>query len=49
MLELDALSVDLEQRAGFLFVKRDAQVLFERGHLVEQLANAVVHEWLRLR
>jgi len=47
LLELDALSLDPEQRTALLFMDCRAQVIFECGHLVKQMANAVIHELLR--
>jgi hypothetical protein len=42
-LEFDALAPNLEQRIGLLLLYGGAQIVFQRGDLVEQIADFLVH------
>jgi hypothetical protein len=43
VFEFDSLSPDLEQHAGFLLMQGFPQLVFEGGHLRQQLTDSVVH------
>jgi hypothetical protein len=43
-LKLDAFALDLEEHAALLIVHCFAQVVFERGHLKQDLTDLIVHD-----